>query len=80
VIGATREEFKVEQQENAPKEQESQYHQVSNLEHFLFDFNDGVVGECWEDRLPRSTTVPLRQRASSDSQVRGTDVVFHPVE
>jgi hypothetical protein len=73
VIGATREEFKVEQQEN-------QYHQVSKLEHFSFGFNDGLVGECWEDRLSKSTAVPLRQRASSDSQVRGTDVVFHPVE
>jgi hypothetical protein len=80
VIGATREEFKVEQQENAPKGQESLYHQVSKLEHFLFNFNDGVVGKCWEDRLSKSTAVSLRQRASSDSQVRGTDVVFHPVE
>jgi hypothetical protein len=80
VIGATREEFKVESQENAPKGQDSQYHQVSKLEHFLFDFNDGVVGVFWEDRHSKSTAVPLRQRASSDRQVRGTDVVLHPVE
>ena len=58
MIGATREEFKVEQQDNAPKGKESQYHQVSKLEHFLFDFNDGVVGEYWEDRLSKSTAVP----------------------
>ena len=80
MIGTTGEEVKVEQQQNMPKGQESQYHQASKLEHFLFDFDDGVVRECLEDRLSRSIAVSLRQRASSDSRVRGTDVAFHPAE